>query len=399
MHVPPVRTSRLLNDMMVRYLKACGHALSSLRLTVVLLGLGMALIFFGTLDQVHLGIHAAQAKYFRSLFVLWKPAGADWSIPIFPGGYLIGTLLFLNLVAAHGTRFKPAPKKIGIFTIHAGVVVLLLGELLTGLFAKESMMRMDIGTAQTYSEAPRETELAIIDTSSKDDDLVVAIPESLLARANVIQHPALPFTLKIVKFMANAALAMRSQAPDALPSLATNGIGPNVVATEISRTVKQDERDLTTVFVQINTVQGPLGTWLVSNALGAPQSFSYDGQTYELRMRQKRYYKPFTIKLLDFRHDIYPGTDIPKNFSSRIRLIDSRQKEDRDVLIYMNSPLRYSGYTFYQAGFDNNDKTSILQVVKNPTFILPYIACGLVGAGLLTQFSMHLVGFLRRRRP
>jgi len=69
------------------------------------------------------------------------------------------------------------------------------------------------------------------------------------------------------------------------------------------------------------------------------------------------------------------------------------------VLIYMNSPLRYSGYTFYQAGFDNNDKTSILQVVKNPTFILPYIACGLVGAGLLTQFSMHLIGFLRRRRP
>jgi hypothetical protein len=384
---------------MVRYLIACGRVLSSLRLTVVLLGLGMVLIFFGTLDQVHLGIHAAQAKYFRSLFVLWQPAGAGWSIPIFPGGYLIGTLLFLNLVAAHGTRFKPTSKKIGIFTIHAGVVVLLLGELLTGLFAKESMMRMDIGTAQNYSEAPRETELAIIDTSSKDDDLVVAIPESLLAHANVIQHPALPFMLKIVKLMANTALVMRSQAPDAPPSLATTGIGPNVVATEIPRTVKQDERDLTTAFVQINTVEGPLGTWLVSNALGMPQSFSYDGHNYGLRMRQKRYYKPFTIKLLDFRHDIYPGTDIPKNFASRIRLIDSRQKEDRDVLIYMNSPLRYRGYTFYQAGFDNNDKTSILQVVKNPTFILPYIACGLVGAGLLTQFSMHLVGFLRRRRP
>ncbi|HEV2047077.1 MAG TPA: cytochrome c biogenesis protein ResB [Chthoniobacterales bacterium] len=383
---------------MVRYLKACGRGLSSLRLTVVLLGLSMVMIFFGTLDQVHLGIHAAQAKYFRSLFVFWQPAGAGWSIPVFPGGYLIGPLLFMNLVAAHGMRFKLAAKKIGIFLIHAGVVVLLLGELFTGLFAKESMMRMDIGTAQTYSEAPRETELAVIDTSSNEDDLVVAIPESLLARATVIQHPALPFTLKIVKFMANTSLAMRSQAPNSPPSLATTGIGPNVVAKEIPRTVKQDERDLTTAFVQINTVQGPLGTWLVSNALGAPQAFTYDGHTYELRMRQKRYYKPFTIKLLDFRHDIYPGTDIPKNFSSRIRLIDSRQKEDRNVLIYMNSPLRYSGYTFYQAGFDNSDKTSILQVVKNPTFLLPYIACGLVGAGLLTQFSMHLVGFLRRRR-
>ncbi len=383
---------------MIHCLESCGRVLSSLRLTVVLLSMSMLLIFFGTLDQVHLGIHAAQAKYFRSLFVFWQPSGTDWHVPIFPGGYLIGTLLFFNLVVAHGTRFQLTTKKIGIFLIHAGVVFLLLGELFTGLFAKESMMRMDIGTAQTYSEAPRETELAVIDTSSKDDDLVVALPESLLARSGVIQPPAIPFALKIVKFLPNATLVMRAQAPDAPSSLATSGIGPNVVATEIPRTVKQDERDLTTAFVQVNTVQGPLGTWLVSNALAASQSFDYDGRTYELRLRQKRYYKPFTIKLLDFRHDVYPGTDIPKNFSSRVRLIDSRQKEDRDVLIYMNSPLRYSGYTFYQAGFDNNDKTSILQVVKNPTFLLPYIACGLVGAGLLTQFSMHLFGFLRRRR-
>ena len=173
---------------MIRYLKTCGRALSSLRLTVVLLGLGMVLIFFGTLDQVHLGIHAAQAKYFRSLFVSWRPAGTGWSIPVFPGGYLIGTLLFMNLVAAHGMRFKLAAKKIGIFFIHAGVVVLLLGELFTGLFAKESMMRMDIGTAQTYSEAPRESELAVIDTSSNEDDLVVAIPESLLARATIRRY-------------------------------------------------------------------------------------------------------------------------------------------------------------------------------------------------------------------
>jgi hypothetical protein len=383
---------------MIRSLKAGARALSSLRLTVVLLSLSMVLIFFGTLDQVHLGIHAAQAKYFRSLFVLWQPAGSGWSIPIFPGGFLIGTLLFMNLVAAHGARFKLTANKIGIFIIHAGVVVLLLGELFTGLFAKESAMRMDIGTAQTYSEAPRETELAVIDATSKDDDLVVAVPESLLARAGVIQHPALPFTLKIVKFMANTALAMRSQAPDAAPSLATAGIGPNVVATEIPRTVKQDERDLTTVFVEINTVQGPLGTWLVSNALGAPQSFAYEGHTYQLSMRQKRYYKPFTIKLLDFRHDIYPGTDIPKNFSSRLRLTTPDGRDDREVLIYMNNPLRYAGLTFYQAGFENDDRTTILQVVRNPSWQVPYIACALMALGLVIQFCIHLVGFIGKRR-
>ena len=40
--------------------------LSSLRLTVVLLGLTMVLIFVATLSQVDLGIHEVQGKFFRS---------------------------------------------------------------------------------------------------------------------------------------------------------------------------------------------------------------------------------------------------------------------------------------------------------------------------------------------
>ena len=52
-----------------------------------------------------------------------------------------------------------------------------------------------------------------------------------------------------------------------------------------------------------------------------------------------------------------------------------------------NNPLRYAGLTFYQAGFDNNDRTSVLQVVENPSWFLPYLACLLVTLGLLVQFG------------
>ena len=116
-------------------------------------------------------------------------------------------------------------------------------------------------------------------------------------------------------------------------------------------------------------------------------------------MRPRRSYKQFALTLLRFDHDRYAGTDIPKNFSSQVRLLDLERNEHRDVRISMNNPLRYRGYTFYQAGFDNNDKTTILQVVKNPAMLLPYIACGLVALGLLLQFSMHLFGFVRKRTP
>jgi hypothetical protein len=47
--------------------------------------------------------------------------------------------------------------------------------------------------------------------------------------------------------------------------------------------------------------------------------------------------------------------------------------------------LRFEGRTYYQASFAGNDDVSILQVVKNPSWLLPYFACGLVTLGLLWQ--------------
>ncbi len=104
------------------------------------------------------------------------------------------------------------------------------------------------------------------------------------------------------------------------------------------------------------------------------------------------------MTLQKFSHDVYPGTEIPKNFSSRITLRDPERAVQRDVLIYMNHPLRYRGETFYQAGFEKDDQASILQVVHNPSFIAPYVACVIVALGLLVQFGYHLVGFSRRKR-
>ena len=102
--------------------------ISSLKLTVVFLILGLLLVFIGTLAQVDEGLYNAQNRYFRSLFIWWGPAGTGWSLPVFPGGYLVGGVLLINLFAAHARRFKFSKKKIGIFIIHAGIVLMLLGQ-------------------------------------------------------------------------------------------------------------------------------------------------------------------------------------------------------------------------------------------------------------------------------
>jgi hypothetical protein len=114
-------------------------------------------------------------------------------------------------------------------------------------------------------------------------------------------------------------------------------------------------------------------------------------------MRFQRRYLPFSLTLLKFSHDIYPGTDIPKNFSSRVR-VNTPGAPGREVLIYMNNPMRTAGLTFYQKSFANEDRTTVLQVVRNPSWLMPYIACTLMALGLVLQFSLHLAAFARRRR-
>ena len=121
------------------------------------------------------------------------------------------------------------------------------------------------------------------------------------------------------------------------------------------------------------------------------------GHTYQVALRMKRYYKPYTISLIEFKHDLYLGTDVPKNFSSKIHLSDPARGEDRDVLIRMNTPLRYGGETFYQASFLPGDQSSILEVVRNPASVTPYLACSLVALGLVVQFLTHLFGFAKKQ--
>jgi hypothetical protein len=374
----------------------------SLRLTVVLLALSIVLIFWATLAQVQLGIWGVQEKFFHTFFVLENIPGTAIPVPVFPGGYFLGGLLLLNLVAAHLYRFKLEWKKAGIQLTHLGLILLLLGELITSLQQVESNMRLPEGGTMRYSESYRINELAILDTTNPEFNEVVAIPEAVLADGGSIQHPKLPFQIRIRDYYPNAALALRDQpAPGgqqaATGPLATAGIGPRVAVTPLRLTYKQDERNAPAAHLEFVGPEGSLGTWLVSPLLGMPQKFDYAGRTWEIALRFKRYYYPFALTLLDFTHEKYAGTDIPKNFASRIHLKTDDAREDREVLIYMNNPLRHAGLTFYQASFEKGDKVSILQVVRNPGWVLPYIACIMMGLGLLVQFGIHLLGFVRKR--
>lgn len=383
---------------MNEYWKAFVDFFTSLKLTVVLLALSIILIFWATIAQVQLGVWGVQEHFFRTFFVLNKIPGTDVPVPVFPGGYFIGGLLLINLVAAHIHRFKFTWGKLGIQLTHIGLILLLIGEILTSIWQEEYQMRLDEGQTKNYSESYRDNELAIIDTTDPEFDDVVAIPEGRLAPGKEVQHPKLPFRVLIRDYYPNAALQMRDEVPDAPNSIATQDIGARIHTTPLPLTYKQDERNLGAAYVELVGPQGTLGTWLVSTQLLKPQTFDYGGRTFSMALRFARKYKPYSLNLIEFRHDVYAGTTKPKNFSSKVRLMTPDGQDDREVLIYMNNPLRYSGLTFYQASFiEGSDTTTILQVVDNPSWILPYISCTLMGVGLLIQFLISLFRFSNRR--
>ena len=390
--------------------------LSSLRLTVVLLACGLVLIFVGTLAQVHEGLYQAQARYFKS----WLIVGStlfNTKLPwlVLPGGYAIGSLLLVNLTAAHFTRFHWTWRKSGIFLTHLGLILLLLGQLGTDLLSTESAMQLERGQTKNYSEDFHANELAFINQSQPNEDEVIAIPERFVTAGTTITHPQLPFTVKVKEFWPNTELMSArggAKPPVAVVPSVTAGYGTNVWLFALPATQDMESRNLPSATIEVLAGTEVKGTWLVSSYTGQTQSFEHGGQRWALLLRFKRYYTPYSLTLLDLKHDRYPGTDLPKDFRSRVRIVHPVKNEDRETEIFMNNPLRYEGLAFYQLKMVDDETaarasresagqkvtpSSTFQVVKNPSWLTPYFACLMVGFGLATQFLIHLVGFVQKR--
>lgn len=405
---PPVKPTR-------SPVTAFVDVLASLRLTVVLFALAVVLVFFGTLAQVEQGIWAVMEQYFRTpvawidLSVLSALLPGIGHIPVtfpFPGGYLIGGVLVVNLLAAHVVRLRWSVRDIGMQFIHAGLIVMLLSEMVTGLFAVETQMTIFEGSSTNFAEDVRAVELAVIDRRDPMRDRVTVVPGLLLLGAmqqgGRVTDDRLPFDIEVIDFLRNSSLIYLDSAPPGTTSPATHGWGRGLLArpelqatgTDASQTV-----DYPSAYLEFHdkATGASLGTYLVSLYLDQsrdPQFVDSTAGPRLIALRFKRTYKDYALHLIDFSHDRYMGTNKASNYSSRIRLVDPTRNEDREVLIYMNHPLRYGGETFFQ--YRPGDNWSGLQIVSNPGWLMPYISCGMVTFGMIYHFVWRLWVSLRR---
>ena len=495
--------------------------LTSLKVTVVLLLLATLLVFLGTVAQVHEGLWEAQERWFKSYLVFRREGDVWWVPPVFPGGYTIGFSMLINLIAAHIKRFQFTWKKVGIHLTHAGIVLLLVGQLLTDMLSRESFMRFVEGETRAYSEAHRDVELVVIgEADGEGRERVISFTGKAVNRKLPLQNAELPFELKVVdslensqvlsiaslrevanqlttalatleskyavpeglapeaeravenegraavwqealknvgesgkdivaaarrvaadpsregklraelkarfreqmlgafqrvppmqmanermrsmKYVGGELAAGRKVEPDTMVPASSQGAGQRVLLLPQGAVRGMDEQNVPAAKLELFAKGSSLGTWIVSPEL-APQEVQVDGHTFRIAFRNERYYQPFSLTLLKTTHEVYPGTDIPKNFQSHVLLENKEKGEKREVDISMNNPLRYGGLTFYQHQMGRTEATggkgtSALQVVRNPGWITPYLGCAIVSLGMVWQFLYHLVGFLSKPR-
>lgn len=326
-----------------------------------------------------------------SLRILWQ---------LLQGGFAAVVLLVGSIAL-----FK---KRAGIVLLHSGVGLLMLGELLVSS-AVEEQMEIKEGETANFARDIRTVELAVIDTSHEDEDHVVVIPDSILLNGDVVSHELLPFDLRIDRYLDNSDLRRVKKSDD--ENLATNGSGLKWRAEELRAAVGTDAGgaiDFASAYLSFypKGESKRLGTYLVSQWMAyqnVAEKITVDGKNFDVYLRFKRTYKPYSVTLNDVRADKYLGTSRVKNYSSDVRLVDEGRDIDRDIRIWMNNPLRYAGETFYQSSYQpamrNVKEGTVLSVVSNRGWMIPYVACMLVATGMLAHFSIVLLRFLNRQIP
>jgi len=350
--------------------------LASLKLTVIGLFLLAVLVFWGTLYQVQFGLYAAQQRFYNSWIVMVMGA-----IP-FPGAQLVLFVLFFNLLASMLVQIRYGWRHTGVLLIHAGVLVLLGGGYVTHLHAQESFLTLEEGQSSNLSSSYHAWELAVWREGSEPEREVWAIDADNLGQQAVQVGP-----LRIVaeRLYPNARAFIGGETGGSLPRNASG-----ITSLEPAPTKSDPAENL------------PGGIFSVSTDGGVPERITLfggeeraatvaSGETaWAVRLRRKQFPLPLDLKLIDFRRELHPNSEMAKSYSSLVQV--DTESGSRQALIEMNQPLRYRGHTLFQSSFsilDDQRETSTFAIVRNRGRLLPYVASIVTFLGLALHFGLQ----------
>ena len=115
-----------------------------------------------------------------------------------------------------------------------------------------------------------------------------------------------------------------------------------------------------------------------------PASVANHGLTVDLYYGSIHYEVPFSIKLVDFQLERYPGSNSPASYASEVVLLDKGNNIEKPYRIFMNHVLNYRGYRFFQSSYDPDEKGTIFSVNHDAWgTLITYIGYILMALGMI----------------
>ena len=160
---------------------------------------------------------------------------------------------------------------------------------------------------------------------------------------------------------------------------------PNPVINGRFEIIKSDEetqQDGLFLRVSSNGDSKEIGLLGAKGIVNDPKKIEVGGLEFLLKYGSLENKLPFAIKLNDFIAEKYPGTE--KSYSSFMSKVTVIDEDTFDYDIYMNHILNHSGFRFFQASFDPDEKGTVLSV-NHDYFgtLITYIGYFLLYIGLL----------------
>jgi hypothetical protein len=351
------------------------------------------ILLLGTFYQIDNGIYDAQKKYFDAKIVKheWGPI----VIPL-PGAYLIMTLFAVNLTMGGLIRMKKRLGNIGILITHIGMAVMVISGAMTFHFADRGSMQLYETQTGDEFQSYHEWNVEIVKVGSDDAPFIIPDEEfmDLIGKKDRTFHSdSIPFEVALHGYLRNC---------NALPDIPNKPANVQMVDGYYLHPFPKDteaERNAPGVYATIVPKDGePIDAILFSYER-EPFTVQMGDDTWTVGLARKRWKVPFTITLDNFEYEYYAGTQDAKKYESYVTKTENGA--DDSIKIWMNHPLRYKGYTFFQTSWGINDRLpgnpvfSVFSVVRNPGDQGPLYACIIIGCGLSIHFIKKLLEYMK----